>query len=285
MGLNRLNEYVYSDRLHVFVASKASGEHEKCTFHDHEYSEIVLITGGTAMHAIGKLRSPIRTGDVLVLHPGIAHNYLECDAKFKLINIGYDIAALPIMMLDNYKLPFFKIIFRIGMNSYDALKPVMTLNEQELEHISSRTELLHEETIGISPGAQLMTMLLFQEIALTLARYFHGAVLVETTRLQFTRIIAYLNAHYTENVNIDDLAKMSNSSARNFYRLFRVMTGCTPHRYMLRLRLNRAMELLRYSDASLKEIAFTCGFCDVNHFYRRFREYMKISPQSFRKKF
>lgn len=278
-----LNEYVLPDRLPIFVARKLPGEHENCSFHDHEYSEIALVLNGTAQHCMGDRRCLLQTGNIVVLHPGMVHTYQECDREFELINIAYAVERLPLPQLDGYHLPLFKILFSSETDSYDALEPVMSLNRAEMEPILESAMRLYDETISLLPGNMLMTLALFLETVTALARCYRGTPALQSTRFQLGRTIAYLNSHYAENITVEDLTRQANVSERNLYRLFRTMTGYSPHHYLLHLRLNHAAVLLEHSDASLEEIAQRCGFCDANHFCRRFREQKGITPQRFRR--
>jgi len=282
MNHHKLTEYVLPGRLPIFVARKYPGEHDRCGLHDHEYSEIAVILNGTAQHMFdGKLRL-LRKGDMVVLHPGMIHNYVECDRAFELVNIAYDFRALALPLLDGADLTLFKILFP-EVVAYNAREPVMTLNAAELERLLELSERLHHETVDPLPGSMVMTLALFLEIVTTLARHYRGAPMFQSTRFMLGKTIAYLNSHYAENVSIAELARQAGVSERNLFRLFRVMTGFSPHHYQLNLRINHASEMLLLSDASLEEIAGKCGFCDANHLCKQFRKVRGITPQKFRR--
>jgi AraC-like DNA-binding protein len=56
----------------------------------------------------------------------------------------------------------------------------------------------------------------------------------------------------------------------------------TPHDYLVRRRLQRALELLAGTDLSLSAIAYASGFCDHGHFTRRFRQHFGVTPSRYR---
>jgi len=72
-------------------------------------------------------------------------------------------------------------------------------------------------------------------------------------------------------------------SRSNLMRVFRKATGQTPIEYLLRLRIQKAMELLRNSSLSITEIALEVGFNDSNYFTRQFRRVLGETPRSFRR--
>lgn len=79
------------------------------------------------------------------------------------------------------------------------------------------------------------------------------------------------------------MARHAGMSVNTLMRRFRRATGQTPHQYALRLRLDRAMQLLRGSHRTIEDIAETTGFCDRFHLSRVFRAQFGSGPAAFRK--
>lgn len=275
-----LNEYVSSGQLPLFVSLRS--HHPNCDIHDHEYSEIVVIQGGAAQHAMDDRRLALRRGDVLVLHPGMHHGYCEV-RDFELVNIGFDHTRLPLPALDGYELPFFGILLPANnAPARDPLMPVMTLNETELETILHLARQLHDELLTALPGSLFLGMAIFMQLIGELARFYRGEPSARTTRFSLGNAIKYISDHYAEPITVSDIARRAGVSERNLFRMFRTMTGRSPAHYLLTSRINRAAELLLVTDASLEEIAQSCGFCDANYLCRRFREIKGLSPRRFR---
>ncbi|ADV81802.1 helix-turn-helix domain-containing protein [Terriglobus saanensis] len=84
-------------------------------------------------------------------------------------------------------------------------------------------------------------------------------------------------------VDLKTLAMESGYSRTHFLRMFRVSTGCTPHRYLLRLRLERAKEMMRQKNMSLIDIAAMCGFSSHAHLTKVFREFVGMPPSEYRR--
>jgi AraC family transcriptional regulator len=82
---------------------------------------------------------------------------------------------------------------------------------------------------------------------------------------------------------VEELAREKGLSRSNFSHLFRSATGESPGDYLRRKRLDRAMELLRQSRLSIKEIAARTGFADSTHFCKSFRARYQMSPGAFRR--
>ena len=68
----------------------------------------------------------------------------------------------------------------------------------------------------------------------------------------------------------------------HFIRTFRATFGETPHRYLQRRRIERAMYLLRGTRRSITDICFAVGFTSLGTFSRTFRDIVGTSPKQFR---
>ncbi|ASR38817.1 hypothetical protein BAY61_00065 [Prauserella marina] len=88
---------------------------------------------------------------------------------------------------------------------------------------------------------------------------------------------------YAQPLDVAALAKIAHVSAAHFTRTFRATFGETPHRYLQRRRVERAMALLRESDRSITDICFEVGFGSPGTFSRTFSEIVGKSPRQYRK--
>ena len=87
---------------------------------------------------------------------------------------------------------------------------------------------------------------------------------------------------YAAPLDIRRLARVAHVSEAHFIRTFRATFGETPHRYLQRRRVERAMFLLRESDRSVTQICLDVGFNSLGTFSRTFREIVGESPTSYR---
>ena len=75
-----------------------------------------------------------------------------------------------------------------------------------------------------------------------------------------------------EPLDVAALARIAYVSEAHFIRTFRATFGETPHRYLQRRRVERAMFMLRESDRTVTEICFDVGFTSLGTFSRTFRD-------------
>ena len=86
-------------------------------------------------------------------------------------------------------------------------------------------------------------------------------------------------------LDVPALARVAHVSPAHFSRQFRAVFGETPHRYLQRRRVERAMELLRETDRPVTEICLDVGFNSLGTFSRTFREVVGEPPSAYRARF
>lgn len=88
---------------------------------------------------------------------------------------------------------------------------------------------------------------------------------------------------YAQPLDVPALARIAHVSQAHFTRTFRATFGETPHRYLQRRRVERAMFLLRETDGSVTDICFQVGFGSPGTFSRTFRDIVGLSPRAYRR--
>ncbi len=87
---------------------------------------------------------------------------------------------------------------------------------------------------------------------------------------------------YARPLDVATLARIAHSSEAHFIRTFRATFGETPHRYLQRRRVERAMFLLVETDRSVTDICLDVGFTSLGTFSRTFRDIVGESPTAYR---
>ena len=93
----------------------------------------------------------------------------------------------------------------------------------------------------------------------------------------------HMDAHGMHEMSLDDLARAADLSPFHLLRVFRQSIGITPHQYLMRVRLQRAIALLRDTRLPITEIAFASGWADLSNFNRAFRRELGCSPRELRR--
>ncbi|MGG4034304.1 AraC family transcriptional regulator [Paenibacillus cisolokensis] len=88
--------------------------------------------------------------------------------------------------------------------------------------------------------------------------------------------------HLADSFRLSDLARHTGLSKQHLIYLFNRETGCPPVEYFLRMKMQRAGQLLDLTDWSVKEIASAVGLSDPYYFSRLFKKMMGCSPTAYR---
>jgi AraC-like DNA-binding protein len=105
---------------------------------------------------------------------------------------------------------------------------------------------------------------------------------VELSNRHLLRARDAMDRSYAEVLDIPALARIAHVSEAHFIRTFRETFGETPHRYLQRRRVERAMFLLRTTELPVTDICFDVGFGSLGTFSRTFRRIVGESPSAYR---
>jgi AraC-like DNA-binding protein len=94
---------------------------------------------------------------------------------------------------------------------------------------------------------------------------------------------SYLDDHYAERVLLEDLGKVAAVSPFHLARLFKSHVGTSPHRYLMLIRIERAVDLLCTTDLSVSQVGQRVGFASISHFTMTFRSETGSTPTDFRR--
>ena len=96
------------------------------------------------------------------------------------------------------------------------------------------------------------------------------------------KTIKEMDSRFRETLTLDQLAGFANISKFHFSREFKRYIGMTPNEYIIVTRISHAKEMLKYTDLTIEEITFDCGFHNVSHFINLFKVHEKITPLKYR---
>ncbi|MGN1024042.1 MAG: helix-turn-helix domain-containing protein [Lachnospiraceae bacterium] len=96
-------------------------------------------------------------------------------------------------------------------------------------------------------------------------------------------MVQYLESNYRKDISLDFLSYFFGISKGHLSREFKRLTGFSPNEYLIKVRLNHAKDLLPVSQSTIREIAFSCGFRDINNFTNLFKKDTGMTPGAYRK--
>ena len=248
-------------------------KHER-PMHGHEsLCELLLCYSGTGIYNVDDDSYEVREGDLIYYNVGERHELLSrTDTEIGTYCFGFSSVKLP-GLPENALIPADSPHVRASGSNFELLKE---LSERILDlDASDPVQAMLMQSLGASI---LLASVLVPATAVKM-RPTNAAA--DLTR----RVKEYINAHYTEEIRLEDIAAELSFSIPYISHTFKSVTGCSPVQYMIRCRIGLAVTLLISSDLSVTQVATTVGYDNTNHFQTLFKNLVGTTPLQYRKKY
>jgi len=198
--------------------------------------------------------------------------------------------------------PFHSIVLYFSERTLlEQVRTNLGLDLPDLSYLHSRS--FRDETLEVlvkqlffefrdehSPSLTLKTDCLFNGITSRLITLAGGNHIGEPfsdagNKHRIQRAIDYMYAHMSESFGLNELAEASELNRSHFARIFKQAVGDTAINYLMKLRIDRARQLLRdplHRERSIAQIAADCGFAQIPHFTTKFRQIVGTTPAAYR---
>ena len=260
--------------------------YQELAIHWHEEMEITLIREGSSNYRVGQSRFRTEAGDLILGPPYCLHSAFEIAGQ-KMVSDslvfhpdflgagGADLSALKYLRpLAEGRLSAQPVI-RAGEEGYEEIREgflqalAVFLEKEPYYELELREKLLR------------VLLLLFR---CGYIRESGESRHSQESRQQLIAVLQYIGEHYTEKLQIGELASRSGFSESHFMNLFRKHVGMTCTQYMNRYRIRKAAEALEETEAPVMEIAMDHGFDNISYFNLQFRREFGMTPGQFRKR-
>jgi AraC family transcriptional regulator len=240
-----------------------------------EYTALFLLSG-VGVYELSEEARELGAGGALLLDPGLAAKatgqgveyvsltlspayVLDCAVRTRLVQMGNSVT------------------FRTGFVGDDR-------------HLSRLARDLADELTEEAPGQELVVAALVEQLVVHLLR--HHANVRRSDELELSRVglvdrrirraVELMHAHMDRELPLEEIASAAYLSPFHFARLFKKLTGASPHAYLATLRVERAQALLARTDLSVAEVSRRVGYASSSHFTKAFRQATGLTPSAFR---
>lgn len=254
--------------------------------HSHkDFSELVIVTEGSARHIVENESYAISKGDVFVISGDTKHGFSDA-MNFKLCNIMFEPSFWTNSSYDIKKTAGFQALFVLEpqYSKQVNFRSHLKLSADDYVKIFSICDDMHGNYTERADGWQTLFISGFLRLAAELSQLYIKRPDNSDQMIDLAKAIAYIEAYYTQNIEVAELAAMSNYSVRQFIRIFKRLYDCKPTEYIRRLRMKSACVLLRSGNLPITDIAVRCGYSDGNYFSRVFAKDMGMAPREYRKR-
>lgn len=149
---------------------------------------------------------------------------------------------------------------------------------------------LRDEVLEETAGQALVIAALIEQLTIHLLRRYANvrrSSELEMSRAglvdrRIRRAVELMHIHLNRDLPLAEIAAAAYLSPFHFARLFKKLTGASPHAYLATLRMARAQSLLVETDLSITEVGGRVGYSSSSHFAKAFRQATGLSPRAFR---
>ena len=258
-------------------------------FHSHAFYEIYYFQEGECNYLIGDKLMTLHPGDLILMHgmtlhcpnPSPYQPYIRSIIHFDPAYTHKILQPEPAAVLMK---PFEELRnIRISLSEQDQLEM-----EKLLREMNSLYEQRNESNTAVSITAYDRFTLRFFEL-LHLIRGWCGEPIRErehrSNKEQHVQsVISFLEAHYEQDVTLDDIANALHLTKPYLSNLFKEVTGTTVFKYLYNRRINQAKMLFRLEpERTVSDVCSVVGFQHLAHFSRLFKATVGTSPEVYRK--
>ncbi len=256
--------------------------------HGHDILEANFIVRGTARHIIENTERVCPPGSLGIVHYGQAHSLMTDSAGVEVFNIYLDPARHAPPVLPE---PFASAAASLFPSTPHPGAPRGLTSFLQFEDPAPLAHLLAyclAEQERAAPGYERILESAWRALLINCARQAMAdgveTLVADHSRwapLEGVRLI--LERQYDRPHRLANLAATAGMSEAHLCRQFKTYTGLSPFAYLAQRRVDIAGQQLRNSNARILEIALDCGFNDIGHFNRKFRQLNGCTPSHYRK--
>ncbi len=242
--------------------------------HTHSFVEVAFVVGGTGNHVCGAVATPLRVGDVLVLEPGRAHGYSDCD----------ELAVLNCCFTE----PFFDaILASLGSEAVPRPGGGRLVHGRFAAEDAAQLTSHIAQVLGLLSAQPASPPAILAEVVHLLAQLPSANPVVAAGRRAPARSVSIacarlIDASLDEPITLDQLAHELHITKHHLVRTFTADFGVPPLTYLAARRLDVAAHLVATTDRGIADIASAVGLTDANYFSRRFKQRFGLTPSAYR---
>ena len=166
-----------------------------------------------------------------------------------------------------------------------SLKPAVPWQESILVYLKEVFTLSHEKPYGYELEMKNYLSIVWLNLIREMREEIKNSVPEVSNDDERVKLaMQYIQKHYTENIQLDNIAMAANISKSECCRSFKRVLKVTPFEYLMEYRVSKAAQLLLKSKESISNIALDAGFNGISYFGKVFKKYMNCSPSEYRNK-
>ncbi len=270
MKMFQLNSDEFFEHSDAAVSTEVRAPQENYPEHSHDFYELMIVTKGAGQHVMNNVPTNLSQNYICYVSPRDRHLLEEVDNLY-LTNVLFKKTKLSYSPLLKHLLP-----------RDDEQNNSWYVASENMKRVNLLVDQLQQESQLDTLESRLMSEALFQQLVVEISR---GRLTAQSNDEQdncILKIIDWIQINYQQEFHVGDISERFNISSRTLSRKIKQVTNLSFNNYIHRVRINKAMDLLHYSEMSITDIAFHVGYKDSNYFSTKFKRFTSRSPSDFR---
>lgn len=236
--------------------------------HHHQVHQLLYVLDNEGKINVDDKRFNFTQDNAAFIIPYANHSIIA-DAKLTVLVLEFEIGILD---------P--EIQKAIGLHfSESAVLDLNLFEAGEIRQLLRR--MLYEQSLG-QPINFLAMKIFLSELLLILLRSNQNPKITDANNLRAERLRKYIDTHYFEVINSNDISTKVGVSVRHINNIFKDQYHITPMQYLNEVRMEVAKKMLIETNKDIASVCFEVGFESLSTFYRTFKSYTDFSPKRFR---
>lgn len=256
-------------------------EEDETNYHCHDFIEFAIILKGEGLFFIDGKEYEVKEGDLIILNPGTYHKSLIGKKPSCLANECYiSFSGVQFRDMEKEQMPLFEpgqLVYSMPAGLRQEIFKLCTAISKEYQVCRTGRYFMMKAYL-----IQLLCLLIREQAE---AKSEASGYIFQSVNKKYVvnQIKKYLDEHYREKISLDQIARNMYLSTFYISKIFKSETGDTPINYLIRLRMERAKEILQEGEvSSIQAVAASVGYEDAYHFSKLFKKYYGVAPSRYR---
>lgn len=247
---------------------------EKYFEHQHHRIEINYVKKGSCIIQLQDESINFKENELMIICPDVMHSFQAGNDGCTLMQLEF----LPEVFED-----FTNVL---AVNDWDVFTPlslfsssnsvIKIINNVRIMRAIQRivTELNTKKSYF-----DYLVLMYYAELLILIYRHMDEAYLPIGSNPAMAKAIQFIRENFKRDISIKQVANEVQISERYLRKVFGEYLNLSPIEYLNQIRINHAIELLRISELSIKEICYECGFQSPQYFSRVFKKQVGVNPR------
>lgn len=278
-GTSEFPVAVYTTQLNLNVLGYVN-------WHWHEELQFVYVIRGEVLFSVGATTFTLQEGEGLFINSEVLHMAKPAQSLPDSMYVCFDIhpsfvRGYPGLFIDRkYVIPYIKN----KKFPCHLLRPQLEKEKKILDFLEEGYALFTSGEEGTDYQFYILCQNLWYHIIAFSKDVASSSIIPEQDERRLKAMMAVVQERYPEKLALADFSEAVSLCGSECCRFFKQYMGCTIFEYITKYRIERSIDALVSTAASISDIAFSCGFSTTSYYISRFKKETGCTPREYRKK-